>query len=528
MKKTTLLYLLASTSLLLSSLAPTKAKAAAGDLYVTDRSAHTVSKITPSGTVTTFASELDTPVDLAFDLSGNLLVLQTNGVSTAGKITKITPGGTKTLFASPPNATQGIRVDAAGNVFVTGINTLLKYSSTGAFLGAFGNFPSNIPQQLAFDSAGNLFVSAGNTVFKITPAGVQTGFLTGLNDATGIAFDAAGNLFVGTNGDKRILKITPTGGGTIVANGIDVPYRMACDSSGNVLVSSYLNGASKVLKFSPTGETGQLATLAFPGGVGFEQPSGVPLNISTRMRVQTGDKVLIAGFIVTGTGGKRVLIRGIGPSLGAVGIAGALQDPVIELRNSAGGFINGNDNWRSQQQVEIQATGIPPSDDRESALLITLGPGSYTAIQKGKNDTTGIGVIEVYDLDPAAPAQLSNLSTRGFIETGENVMIGGFIAGGNGTEVIVRAIGPSLTSLGIGGALSDPVLSLRNAQGVAVAGNDDWHDTQPEIIQSTGIAPSHALESALVTTLPNGSYTAIVSGFQGATGVGVIEIYNLQ
>lgn len=523
-------HLLAITTLFIFSLAPTKVHAAAGDLYVTDRSANTVSKITQNGAVTTFASGLSTPVDLAFDLSGNLLVLQVSGGTNGnGIISKITPAGVKTAFVSTlPAFAQGIRVDSAGNVFVTAGHILAKYNSAGTFLSPIGSFPDNLAQQLAFDSAGNLFVSAGNSVFKITPAGAQSTVLTGLNDAAGIAFDAAGNLFIGTNGDKSIRKFTPAGTGSIFATNVDVPYRIASNAAGNVFVSSYLNGASKVLKYSPVGAMSQFATLAFPGGVAFEPPRGIPLNISTRMHVQTGENVLIAGFIITGTGGKKVIIRGIGPSLGASGVVGALQDPVIELRNSSGGFINGNDNWRSLQQAEIQATGIPPSDDRESALLITLAPGSYTATERGKNNSTGIGLIEVYDLDPAAPAELANISTRGFVETGNNVMIGGFIVGSNGVEVIVRALGPSLAQAGVSGALSDPVLSLRNAQGTEVAANDDWHDSQPAIIQATGVPPSNSLESAIVTSLANGSYTAIVSGYQGATGVGLVEVYNLQ
>jgi hypothetical protein len=529
MKKRKNLHLLAITTLLILGLAPTRVHAAAGDLYVTDRSANTVS-IVRSGSIITFASGLDSPVDVAFDRFGILLVLQVSGgPGGTGMISQISPGGAKNVFVSSlPGLAGGMRVDSTGNVFVVAGHNILKYNSAGTFLDTVGNFPNNIPQQLAFDNTGNLFVSAGNSVFKITPAGVQSAFLTGLNDAAGIAFDAAGNLFIGTNGDKSIRKFTPSGTGAIFATGIDVPYRIACDSGGNVFVSSYLSGASKVLKFSPAGAMSPFAILAFPGGLGFEPARGFPLNISTRMHIQTGENVLIGGFIVTGAGGKKVLIRGIGPSLGAAGVSGALQDPVIELRNSSGGFINGNDNWRSLQQAEIQATGIPPTDDRESAFLITLAPGSYTAIEKGKNNTTGVGLIEVYDLEDTAPAELANISTRGFVETGSNVMIGGFIVGRNGAEIIVRALGPSLAQSGVSGALSDPVLSLRNAQGTEVAANDDWHDTQPAIIQATGIPPSNALESAIVTTLANGSYTAIVSGYHDATGVGLVEVYNLQ
>jgi len=239
--------------------------------------------------------------------------------------------------------------------------------------------------------------------------------------------------------------------------------------------------------------------------------------------VQTGDNALIGGFIITGTAGKKVLIRGIGPSL-APGIVQPLQDPTIELRNASGALVNGNNNWKDTQQTAIAATGAAPTDDRESALLITLGPGSWTVILRGTNNTTGVGVVEVYDLDQASDSRLANISSRGFVQTGNNVMIGGFILGANGSRVIVRAIGPSLS---ISGKLLDPTLQLVDGNGAQIAVNDNWQDTQKAEIQATGVPPTNALESAIVATLPNGNYTAIVSGYQGATGVGVVEVYNL-
>lgn len=253
------------------------------------------------------------------------------------------------------------------------------------------------------------------------------------------------------------------------------------------------------------------------------------LNISTRMRVQTGERVLIGGFIVTGNDPKTVLLRAIGPSLTGFGVSGALADPTMELFDGAGNPIATNNDW-TERRAEIETTNIPPRNNKESAVLATLMPGAYTAIVRGLADTTGIGLIEAYDLDQAADSQLANISTRGFVETGNNVMIGGLIIGGDGaanTRVVVRAIGPSLSAFGITGALSNPVLELKNSNGTTLISNDDWQQSQQAEIQATGLAPSHINESALVTSLPNGAFTAIVSGKDGGTGVALVEAYNV-
>ena len=273
-------------------------------------------------------------------------------------------------------------------------------------------------------------------------------------------------------------------------------------------------------------------------GIGFDQTGSVyvgipappqPLNLSTRLRVQTGEKVLIGGFIITLNAPKRVLVRAIGPSLGGVGIAGALADPIMSLVNRYGAVIASNDNWRSHQQAEIQATGIPPSDDREAAIIATLLPESYTAIVEGKNGSTGIGLVEVYDLEPGADSKLTNISTRGFVDTGNNVLIGGFILGRESgmSRIVVRALGPSLSAAGVDGALADPALELRNSNGELVRGNRNWRDDQEAEITQTGIPPQDDRESAVTAMLPAGSYTAIVTGEGATTGVGLIEVYDL-
>ena len=190
-----------------------------------------------------------------------------------------------------------------------------------------------------------------------------------------------------------------------------------------------------------------------------------------------------------------------------------------------------NDNWKDTQQSEIEATGIPPGNDLESAIVATLPPGAYTAIVRGKNDGTGVGLVEAYDLDSTNDAQLANISTRGFVDTDENVMIGGLIAGptsaGSG-RVLVRAIGPSLTSFGVPNALQNPMLELHDSNGGLIASNNDWRDTQQLAIEATGIAPTNDNEAAILSVLSPGSFTAIVRGEDDGTGVGLVEVYNLQ
>jgi hypothetical protein len=252
------------------------------------------------------------------------------------------------------------------------------------------------------------------------------------------------------------------------------------------------------------------------------------LNISTRLRVLEGERALIAGFIVTGSDPKKVLIRGLGPS---VPVTGQLADPTLEVFNGATSIAK-NDNWKDTQQAAIEATTIPPSNPLESAIVVTLNPGSYTAILRGANNGTGIGLVEVYDLAQTANSKLANISTRGFVDTGNNVMIGGIIVGGGSpntfSRVLVRAIGPSLAKSGVTGALQDPTLELRDANAQLLAQNDNWKDTQITDIQNTTIPPTDDRESALIKTLTPGNYTAIVRGTNNTTGVAVVEAYNLQ
>jgi hypothetical protein len=238
----------------------------------------------------------------------------------------------------------------------------------------------------------------------------------------------------------------------------------------------------------------------------------------------------IGGVIVTGTVPKRVLIRAIGPSLTGFGVPNVLADPLLELHGPGAFATITNNDWRQTQETEVQATGIPPTDDRESAIVATLAPGAYTAIVMGNGNTSGVALVEVYDLNQAADSKLVNLSTRAFVSTDDNIVIAGFMLGGHSTadRVVVRGIGPSLTALGMNNALANPVLELRDSNGLLVMENNDWQDNPSSAAELTaaGLAPINNLESAMAVILPAGSYTALLSGWNGGTGVGVVEVYD--
>jgi hypothetical protein len=270
-------------------------------------------------------------------------------------------------------------------------------------------------------------------------------------------------------------------------------------------------------------------------------------NISTRSFVQTGEHVMIGGFIVQGNGPKRVIIRAIGPELTQYGINDALANPTLELHNGNGALIASNDDWQttilggiitSSQVSDIQNSGHPPTVASESAIIANLQPGNYTAIVRGVSNTIGVALVEVYDLSPGASSSLGNISTRSFVQTDEHVMIGGFIVQGTGAKrVIIRAIGPELTQYGINDALANPTLELHNGNGALIASNDNWQTTilggiitssQVSDIQNSGHPPTVASESAIIANLQPGNYTAIVRGVSNTTGVALVEVYDLD
>jgi hypothetical protein len=267
-----------------------------------------------------------------------------------------------------------------------------------------------------------------------------------------------------------------------------------------------------------------------------EQAPAKALNISTRASVQTGERVLIGGFIVTGNQTKYVVIRGLGPSLAQNGMPSnaVLQDPVIQLNRADGTVIAMNDNWKDDPANQFQFGGMvyEPKDDRESLLLATLHGGAYTVFVSGRNQTQGIGLVEIYDINSKGEPELANLSTRGYVGQENEVMIGGFILGNEAgsVDIAVRGLGPSLASAGLSNLLPDPALELHDAQGSGVAENDDWESDSVAAAQLTshGLGLPNTKESGLFVTLPPGQYTSILHGKSAGTGIGLVEVYNVK
>jgi len=533
--------------LLAAQVFPTTVQAAAGDLYDGGLNSHAIYKFTPAGVKSTFVSNSDPNFNdadwLAFDSKGNLFA------STATAIAKITPGGTIDPSFATGLLPTGLAFDAAGNLYAGSSSAggkVFKITPTGTMT-QFSNSAVPGPIGLAFDRAGNLYVSeqgdgtpGTGKIVKISSNGTVTPFVTsGLKLPQGLAFDSAGNLYEADLGTNTVQKFSSTGSplgafGTY-SPALSAPRSLAFDRDGNLFIGEF--SGNSIRKVAPNGSSSFFFPhdpLTFIGGLAFEPPTAQVTNISTRASVQTGQGITIGGFIVTGTDSKTVLLRGLGPTLGQppFNLAGVLADPTLQLFDGSGSPVRFNDNWKDTQQIPIQSTGLAPPNDLESAILEDLQPGKYTAFLSGKNGTSGIGLVEVYDIDPGVFAELTNVSTRGFVGTGDSVMIAGFITtGGNGSsQVVVRGIGPTLAAppFNITGTLADPVVTLVDQNGTVVKTNDDWKNTQQAAIQATGFAPPNDLESAMVVTVATGKYTAILSGKNGGTGIGLVEVYKLK
>ena len=355
----------------------------------------------------------------------------------------------------------------------------------------------------------------------------------------GLAFDSAGTLYGLGQGDATLYTInTTTGVATAVgALGVDMNNPIA----GMAFAPPGPNGTEDIYASiddrlhiidKTTGAATPVSTDVLDFGVSsvsglvFAPGAGALGNVATRLAVGTGENVGIGGFIVRGTPAKKVIIRGIGPSLSNV--PGALADPVLELFNAQGVSLAKNDDWKQNQQTDIQASGLAPSNDKESAIVRDLAEGEYTAILSGANESSGVGLVEIYDLDLGNGSRLANLSTRGLVQTDANVLIGGLIVSGSASQrVVLRAIGPTLASRNVQSPLQDPALELFDANGAPIAANDNWRSDQEAEITAAGLAPGDERESAIVRDLPPAAYTAIVRGASTTTGVGLVEIYNV-
>jgi uncharacterized repeat protein (TIGR03803 family) len=414
-------------------------------------------------------------------------------------------------------------------------------------------------QWLTAGSDGNLYLVGGDgggaRFARAIPDGIVSTVAridtSSYNKPSGPLVQASDGRFYGASGSGRISgiyrasllapKITaispgnPATGSKVTITGSSFFGATRVSFGGLPAASFTVDSDTQISAALPSGATAAAVSITTPAGIATFPAGSVPpggaLNISTRIAVGTGDDALIGGFIVRGNAAKKVIIRAIGPSLAAAGVEGVLNDPLLELHDGTGKVIATNGDWQtSADKQAIVDTGIAPSDMRESAIVQSLDPGSYTAVIRGAGDTKGVALVEVYDLDRAA-GRLSNISTRGHVQTGDQVMIGGFIVGGDAPgKVLIRAIGPSLgkASPPVGGVLADPQVELRDGDGDLMAANDNWEDNpQREDISATGIAPSDPHESAIVGSLNPGNYTAIVRGVDDSTGVALIEVYDL-
>ncbi|HEV2842561.1 MAG TPA: hypothetical protein VGW39_14655 [Chthoniobacterales bacterium] len=386
---------------------------------------------------------------------------------------------------------------------------------------------------------GHLFVASAYSVDEITTSGALVRHipLTGgqfFTDIRGIEYNPATNiLFVTHLGSSsfsfKIMRINATTGALLSSATFIYADDLFLDSSGKLLVGSRTEDPTFYSQDLVPGNS-------LNGGQQMFVTQYAPvhaLNISTRMRVETGNNVLIGGFIITGTAPKTVAVRGIGPSLIPFGISDALTDPTLELRDSDGALVRQNDNWQDDPPQASQLTnlGLALQHPNESGIVESLSPSAYTAILAGNNGGSGVGLVEIYDTNPTADSHLANISTRGLVQAGNNVMIGGFILGGaNNTNVAVRGIGPSLAPIVADPVLGDPTLELHDGNGALLISNDDWQDDPAQAAQLSthGLALQDANESGIFASLPPGAFTAILAGNNGGAGIGLVEIYNVH
>ncbi len=448
------------------------------------------------------------------------------------------------------------------NCTISGNSAVATGYATTTLGGGISNYGSNLQitsSTIVHNSASGYSGALGGGIYGSPNGTTRTdSSILALNAAsTGPDFTGGGGLqsmgynIIGNNADAVIFSQSTDQIGTPAAP-IDPLLGPLANNGGPTLTHALQPGSPAIDHGDPAAPPEDQRGYGRVGvpDVGAFEFGGLPTtlaNVSTRAFVQTGDNVMIGGFIVQGAEAKKVIIRAIGPELTQYGVPNVLANPTLELHDSAGVLIASNDNWRttiiggiitSDQVRDIRNSGYAPGDGRESAIIAELPAGNYTAIVRGVNNSTGVALVDVYDLSPDTNSILGNISTRSFVQTGDNVMIGGFIvAGPQPKRVIVRAIGPELTQYGISNALVNPTLELYDGNGALIASNDNWRTTilggiitsdQVADIRNSGDAPADGRESAIIAALPPGNYTAIVRGVNNTTGVALVEVYGLD
>lgn len=447
-----------------------------------------------------------------FTNTGTLRASNGGALSFNGTSTLTNRGNIQVVSGSTISAGGGITLlQTAGTIDLGGsINFPLGLDLNGGQLIGTGTFSGPIRNN------GGV-VSPGRSPGRLTVSG---DYMQGAGGAMNMEI---GGTTAGTGYDQLVATGKATLGGTLNITAINGFKPIVGDSYTLVSAGSFAGSFANV---NFNGFTGKIDSSSNGITLTITTTAGQLLNVATRMRVNPDPNQLIGGFIITGTDPKRIVIRATGPSLSRF-FSGVLGDPTLEVFQG-GTLLASNDNWKENDQANIEATGVAPRNDLESAIVRTFAPGAYTAIVRGKNGTRGIGLVEAYDLSKDSNSSLANIATRGFVDIDDNVMIGGFIisrSSGSQTRVVIRAIGPSLTAFGVEGALADPTLELRDANGSLLRENDNWKDSQQSEIEAAQLTPRDERESAIFASLNDGSYTAIVRGKGNTKGVGLVEVY---
>jgi len=443
------------------------------------------------------------------------------------------------------NTMDGGGISNFGNLQIT--SSTIAYNSASAENGTFGAAAPTPPPTGAF----------GGGIFGSGSTRIDSSIIALNNAPIGPDFTGDGGLqstgynVIGNNAGALISSQATDQIGTPAAP-IDPLLGSLADNGGSTFTHALQSGSPAIDHGDPAAPVQDqrgYSRLRIPdvGAFEFGGVATILANVSTRGFVQTGDNVMIGGFIVQGPEPKRVIIRAIGPELTQHGVPNPIGNPTLELHDSSGALIASNDNWQhtiiggiitTDQRGDIRNSGHAPGDGRESAIIAELPAGNYTAILRGVNNTTGVALVEAYDLSPETNSILGNISTRSFVQTGDNVMIGGVIVQGTASKrVIVRAIGPELTQYGVSNAMVNPTLELHDSTGALIASNDNWrttiiggiiHTNQVREITASGLAPADGRESAIIAELPPGNYTAIMRGVDNTSGVGLVEVYDLD